>query len=536
VQILKILVLTIVLSPLLAQPLIQAQSLDQTVPHRIIEANNHWIEVAPDISLDTRLYLPETKKFPGLRPTIIFASSWALDKYEYEVQARRFADDGFLVLSYTPRGFGRSDGVISGAGPNDQNDVSVLIDWLEANTSVDISNLAMAGISYGGGLALLSATREPRLKTVVSMSGWADLAESLYSNNTMHDDWIRILLVSGEVTGRMDPQIRQHIENVKRGEGIEEFRQWSFERSSLLHMDLINSRKIPIFVTSNYDDELFSSNQMAMFYDKIEGPKKMLLTKGIHFSSELTGLVGLKSAVWSKVHQWIKHWLVQPDPEITFGYELTAGSGQEFYPDLPEARALKALEFSPINEVKNEKVTFNRALDSAANPGIVPVVSSALHAHLDLDTIQVMKIINQKYGAVYETKVVEGKEIKLRGLPKVSFTVAPHEGPMTLVAYLYDTNLFGVGTLLSHGVYSFTDSTTKEETIDITLNSMATDLTAGHKLTLVIDGLDPLYLSLGGKSGPDSVQIVQREDSPMSVKLPIVTPATPGVEVGSGVD
>ncbi|RYZ50341.1 MAG: hypothetical protein EOP07_23125, partial [Proteobacteria bacterium] len=435
-QILKIFFLASFLCVMPSNIPLSAQVRAESISNRLIETQNQKIEVAPGIKIDSRLYVPNAEEFAGLRPTVIFASSWALDKYEYEVQARRFAEEGFIVLSYTPRGFGKSDGVISGAGPNDQNDVSVLIDWLEANTAIDISNLAMAGISYGGGLALLSATREPRLKTVVSMSGWADLAESLYSNNTMHDDWIRILLVSGELAGRMDPEIRQHIENIKKGIGVEEFMQWSFERSSLLHMDLINSRKIPIFVSSNYDDELFSSNQMAMFYDKIQGPKKMLLTKGIHFSSELTGLVGLKSAVWSQVHSWIKHWLVQPDPSVTFGYELTAGKGQEFYPDLPEARTISSLDFAPLNRVEEGGIEFDRVLDSSANSGVVPVVSSALHAHLDIDTIQVMNIINRDYSAMYETKPLESGEVKLRGLPRVHFTVAPHEGPMTLVAYL----------------------------------------------------------------------------------------------------
>ena len=42
----------------------------------------------------------------------------------------RLADAGYVVLSYTPRGFYLSGGYIETAGPKDISDVSDVIDWL----------------------------------------------------------------------------------------------------------------------------------------------------------------------------------------------------------------------------------------------------------------------------------------------------------------------------------------------------------------------------------------------------------------------
>src|SRR5690242_1743175 len=41
----------------------------------------------------------------GLHPAIVFINSWGLSDAEYLVQASAFAQRGYVVLSYTTRGF-----------------------------------------------------------------------------------------------------------------------------------------------------------------------------------------------------------------------------------------------------------------------------------------------------------------------------------------------------------------------------------------------------------------------------------------------
>src|SRR5215204_4191159 len=78
-----------------------------------------------------------TPSATGKRPAIVFVNSWGLNDAEYLAQAHRLADKGYVVLSYTTRGFWGSGGTIDVAGPKDIADVSTVIDWLVANTSAD---------------------------------------------------------------------------------------------------------------------------------------------------------------------------------------------------------------------------------------------------------------------------------------------------------------------------------------------------------------------------------------------------------------
>ncbi|MER6099203.1 CocE/NonD family hydrolase C-terminal non-catalytic domain-containing protein [Streptomyces sp. NPDC001728] len=64
-----------------------------------------------------------------------------------------------------------------------------------------------------------------------------------------------------------------------------------------------------------------------------------------------------------------------------------------------------------------------------------------------------------------------------------------------LVAYLYDVGPLGVGKLVSNAPYTFHDRTPgKPFGVDLELFSTAYDVPAGHRLALVVDTVDPLYI------------------------------------------
>merc|ERR1719232_449827 len=106
----------------------------------------------PNITLSAFLMQPKVaKKQSTLFPAIIFVNSWSFTEHEYVVQAARFAKKGYIVLAYCTRGFGKSDGMVDVAGPKDMEDIGCVLDWLEANSNVDKSNIGISGISYGAG-------------------------------------------------------------------------------------------------------------------------------------------------------------------------------------------------------------------------------------------------------------------------------------------------------------------------------------------------------------------------------------------------
>lgn len=160
-------------------------------------------------------------------PAVVFVNSWALNEYEYLVPAATLAERGYIVLSYNTRGFGTSGGLINVAGPQDMEKLSAVIDWLEDNTVVDVERIGMSGISYGAGMSLLGLAQESRVRTAVAVSGWGDLADSLYKDETQRLAWGLVLLGSGYFTGRMDPIIAEQYMHLLTHGDVDGVRAWA---------------------------------------------------------------------------------------------------------------------------------------------------------------------------------------------------------------------------------------------------------------------------------------------------------------------
>ena len=91
------------------------------------------INTAPGISIDTSLYLP--KKVPA--PAILIAHGFGGSKDSVATDAQYFADKGFVVLTWTARGFGKSTGQISMNSPDGEvADTKALITSLSRNKNV----------------------------------------------------------------------------------------------------------------------------------------------------------------------------------------------------------------------------------------------------------------------------------------------------------------------------------------------------------------------------------------------------------------
>src|SRR5262249_54868192 len=122
----------------------------------------------------------------GKHPALIFPSSWGLNDAEYLAQAKSFAAAGYVVVSYTPRGWWGSGGDIDTAGPLDMADLSKVIDWTIADTPADRARMGAAGVSYGAGISLLGSAFDKRIRAVGMLSGWTALVYSLYGAQPRH--------------------------------------------------------------------------------------------------------------------------------------------------------------------------------------------------------------------------------------------------------------------------------------------------------------------------------------------------------------
>lgn len=135
------------------------------------------------VQLDTRLYLPSGT---GPHPAVLLAHGFGGSKDSVDAEAKRYAADGLVVLTFTARGFGRSGGRIHLNSPDYEiADGTALLDLLAERPEVTKDGakdprVAVAGGSYGGAFALMLAAADPRVDATVAAITWNDLSTALF--------------------------------------------------------------------------------------------------------------------------------------------------------------------------------------------------------------------------------------------------------------------------------------------------------------------------------------------------------------------
>jgi ABC-2 type transport system ATP-binding protein len=152
------------------------------------------VRTGPDrgqrVRLDARLYRPRTATADQPAPAVLLAHGFGGTKTSVDEQAQELADDGYVVLTWTAQGFGRSGGRIHLNSPDyEVTDARQLLDWLARRDEVRKDapgdpRVGVVGSSYGGALALLLAGYDRRLDAIVPQATWNDLGRALFPEAT----------------------------------------------------------------------------------------------------------------------------------------------------------------------------------------------------------------------------------------------------------------------------------------------------------------------------------------------------------------
>ncbi|HZH20687.1 MAG TPA: alpha/beta fold hydrolase, partial [Geodermatophilus sp.] len=143
-------------------------------------------EGADAVELDTTLFLPDSASAGGPAPAVVLAHGFGGSKESVADDARDLAGRGYVVLTYSARGFGESTGQI---GLNDPRfevaDLSALLDRLAARDDVLLDadgdpRVGVTGASYGGALSLLAAGYDGRVDAIAPQITWHSLTAALF--------------------------------------------------------------------------------------------------------------------------------------------------------------------------------------------------------------------------------------------------------------------------------------------------------------------------------------------------------------------
>jgi len=462
---------------------------------------------------------------PGPHPAIVFISSWAVPDFEYYAQAQQFAADGYIVLEYDPRGFYSSGGTIDVAGPQDVADVSTVITWLLGHTAANPAEIGVGGVSYGAGLSLLAAAKDPRIKAVASMSAWTDLDYSLYPNQTRHQESTGLLVASAAITGKPSSDFQDIVSDFYADQDIDQVMQWGAVRSPQTYVGEINANKTAVFIANGLQDSIFAPNQLTPFYDDLTTPKFLMLSPGDHATAEASGLLGLSNPIWSNVHAWFDHYLTGAangiDSEQPVQIEPVGASSYQGYPDISDLGTnTTTYQLGAVNWLGTGSLsvsapgTWNSSIHvgtaSCAAGGTLEV-SGLLTQFLDAPPQCWLPLVDRSDDAVWQTGAMDRTE-KLRGDASLHLTFTPSASTGTLYAYLYDVNWADNATLISYLPYTYSGVTPgKATSFDAQFLTAAYDIPSDDSVALVIGTKDPLFLDADQSgstvtfSGPSSL-------------------------------
>lgn len=450
----------------------------------------------------------------GRYPAIVFPSSWGLNDAEYLAQANILASRGYVVVSYTPRGWWASGGEIDTAGPLDMADLSKVIDWTIAGTPADPARIGAAGVSYGAGISLLGSAFDSRIRAVVAMSGWTDLVYSLYGDNTRHRQSAGLLSLAAQLVGHPGADLNGKLADFAADRNLDQVVAWAKARSAATYVDAINANRPAVLIANAWGDSFFPPDQLADFFGRLTTPKRLELRPGDHAIAELTGLLGLPNDAWTSLYRWFDQYLAGLDTGI--GAEPAVlvrpwNAGAEQYPAWPALNtSTRRYGLGQIRWLDGTGLlggapgggwskTIPAGLDTTADGGVVLLTNGAAAFTGQQPQIWLPTVDRLRAGVWASER--PATPLRIRGIPRVHLSLTGTAAQGTVIAYLYDLDALGTATLITHAPVTWLDTAGGNRTVDVALSATAYDVPAGHSLTLVVDTVDPLYYDANAAGG-----------------------------------
>jgi ABC-2 type transport system ATP-binding protein len=226
-------------------------------------------------------WFPDPSADGQARPTVLMGPGWGesgdTDTSQAGIQGALSIDQlwqgGFNVLTWDPRGFGKSTGMVEIDSPSyEGRDVSAIINWLAQQHGVELDRpgvprVGMVGESYGGGIQFAAAEQDCRIDAIAPTIAWNSLSTSLDKNQTPKSGWGNILDRVAS-SARLDPEITT-ADNEGNSSGAIDAKATAFFVSRGPAQFLSNV-KVPTLILQGTVDDLFTLDEGIANYEALK--------------------------------------------------------------------------------------------------------------------------------------------------------------------------------------------------------------------------------------------------------------------------
>ncbi|MEV6404661.1 alpha/beta fold hydrolase [Streptomyces bobili] len=454
------------------------------------------------VRLDTSYF---TSGDSGRRPAVLLGHGFGGTKDDVREQAEDLAADGYAVLTWSARGFGRSTGKIGLNDPKGEvADVSRLIDWLAKQPQVQLDKagdprVGLAGASYGGAISLLAAGHDTRVDAIAPAITYWNLADALFPDGVFKKLWTGVFFNTGGGCARFEPALCAMYERVaESGTPDAAARALLEERSPSAVGDRI---KVPTLLLQGQTDSLFTLAQSDAAEKAIRAngaPVDVDWIAGGHDGGDLEA-----SRVQARVTSWFDRYLkndkgADTGPafritrtggvDSTDGAALLRGASDDTYPGLTagdRSIALTGREQSFANPPGASPPAVS-ALPGLGGGGLSQLSSLGVGVSLDFPG---------QFAAFTSAPLTT--DLRVTGSPTATLHVKSTSEDAVLFGKVYDVGPDGRQQVLPAQLVAPVRVEGAKAGKDVTLTLPAVDheVDKGHRLRLVLASTDLGYAS-----------------------------------------
>ncbi|MFG2717017.1 alpha/beta fold hydrolase [Streptomyces sp. NPDC048416] len=463
----------------------------------------------PGAKIDTSFFTAGSAK--DKRPAVLIGHGFGGSKNEVKGQAEQLARDGYAVMTWSARGFGRSTGRIGLNDPQmEVKDVSRLIDWLARRPEVRLDGagdprVGVTGVSYGGAVSLLAAGYDKRVDAIAPEMTYWNLSDVFFPNGVYKKLWAGIFVSTAGGCEKFEPRICAMYNRVATAGAPDEEAEKLLESKS---PSAVGDRiKVPALIMQGQTDSLFPLGQadaMAKAIAANGAPVSVDWIAGGHDGGDRES-----GRTQARVTQWFDRYL-KGDKGAAGGngdggdrgastgpaFRVTRTGGLNSTDGSPQLRGASSDSYPGLGSGRQPIALAGRE-QSFANPpgGAPPAISavpglgsglaglSSLGAGLSLD-------FPGQYAAFDSARLATG--VHVTGSPTVKLKVTSSDDTAVLFGKVYDVGPDGKQQVLPSQLVAplRVDGAKDGRTVELTLPAVDHNVEAGHRLRLVVAATD----------------------------------------------